>query len=91
MTSEDIKRIENNHHVESTSRASFRPDHVDLRIGVVQVMTSELSEIVFPLLDGGRDAVKKGIGGGSLGNAWCNMLRDIAKMAMILISLQISP
>jgi hypothetical protein len=90
VTSENIRRIDNNHHIESTSRAWFHPDHIDLRIGVVQVTTSEPSEIVFPLLDRGRDAVKKWMGAGSLGNTWCNMLRDdIAKMAVILRSAQL--
>jgi hypothetical protein len=88
VTSEKIRCIENDHHVASTSCAWFHPDHLDLRIGVVQVMTNKPPEIVFPWLDGGRDAVKDGIG--DLSSAWCNMLRDlmIAKMTMILISLQ---
>ena len=39
--------------------------------------------------DGGRDAVKEGMGDGGLSSAWCDllMLRDIAKMTVILISL----
>jgi hypothetical protein len=91
MTSEKIRCIENNHHVESTSCAWFHPDHLELGIGVVQVTTGKQPEIIFPLLDGCGEAVKKGMGdGGLLSGAWCNvlMLRNIAKMSAILISLQ---
>jgi hypothetical protein len=86
MTSENLKHIENNRHVGLTSRTWFHPDHIDLRIGVGQVMASESSKIVFPWLDGGVGPVNRRMRDDNSSGTWCNKVNGIAKMAMILIS-----
>jgi hypothetical protein len=88
MISENIRRFENNYHVESTCAGTwFHVHHINLRIRVIQETTSKSSEIVFPgqQLVRREDPVNKRIREGR--TRW-NLLRGITENSMILVFLQ---
>ena len=91
MTASEIRSLEYDCHFNSTSGASFRSDHSDLCIGVVQIMTGKASEIFCSSLGdwvGGRDSMDKRMRKGCLNKAWCNVRRNVTKRVMFLIHLQ---
>jgi hypothetical protein len=79
MISEDIMRLEYDHHFISTSSAGFHADHPNLCIRVVQIMTGESSEIFCSSLVGRRDPLNKGTGEGGVNRVRCIILRNVAE------------
>ena len=74
--SENIIRLEHDHHFNLTSGPRFHADHANLCTGVVQITTGELSKIFYSSLVGGRDP---GMRESAMHGALCNLLRDVVK------------
>jgi hypothetical protein len=79
MASENIIRLQYDHHLDSTSRAYFYGDHTNLCVGVVQITIGESSEIFCSSLVGGRDPVNKRMRKGSMNKARWIVLRDVSE------------
>jgi hypothetical protein len=86
--SENIMRLEYDHHFKSTGRARFHTDHTNLCLGVVQITTGESSEIFCSCLVGSRDPVNKRMRKGSLNTARCIMLRNVVVWVTLYIDLR---
>ena len=87
----EIRRLEYDRHLNSTSSASFHTDHTDLCIGMVQIMPGELSEIFCSCLGrpvGGRDPMDKRTRKCGLNKARCNVRMSVSKGVMFLVHLQ---
>jgi hypothetical protein len=85
-TASKVRRLEYDRHFNSTSGASFHSDHPNLCVGMVQIMTSKLSEIVCSCSRrvGSRDPMRKG----GVNKIWCNIRRNVTKGVMFFIHLQ---
>ena len=87
----EIRCLEYDRHFNPTSGASFHSDHINLCIGMVQIVTGESSEIFYSCLGGqggGRDPMDKRMRKGDLDKAWCIVRKNVAKGVMLLIDLQ---
>ena len=86
--SENIMRLEYDHHFELTTGGCFHADHPNLCIGLVQITTGESSEIFCSCLVGGRDPVNKRVREGSMNKARCIVLRNVAEGVTFYIDLR---
>jgi hypothetical protein len=78
--SENITRLEHDHHFKTTSGTRFHTDHAHLCIGVVQITTGESSEIFCSCWIGGGDPVmNKRMRKGRLNKVRCIILRSVAE------------
>ena len=87
-TASEIRRLEYDHHFNSTSSTGFHGGHTDLCIRVVQIMSGKSSETFCSCLGGrtgDRDLVNKWMRKGGLNRTWCNVTRDVANGVMYLI------
>jgi hypothetical protein len=79
IASEDITRLQYDHHLNSATRAYFHGDHTDLCVGVVQITIGESSEIFCSSLVGGRDPVNKWMRKGGMNKARWIVLRNVSE------------
>jgi len=84
--SRNIGDIEYDQHLTPTSSTWFHGDQINLRIGLVQVMTCKSSEISRCWLDGSRDLMSKWIMKSGLNRDRCHWISMFEKgMFLILL------
>jgi hypothetical protein len=87
MVSENIIRLEYNHHFKSTSGPRLHSDHIDLCIGVMQITIGKPSEVFCSSLVGGGGPVNKLLRKGGLNRARRIILRNVAERVTFQIDL----